>query len=498
MLAEMEDIKSIMTACAEDSAVWCKTLFPQIFRRPFSPKHIEALKALDNPYLQKVLWLCHRGFGKSSLMQVGYMSKALCLGLHNSIVPCSATASLAIEKSELLKAELCGNTTLMQLFGQQKSDRWSREEWYTNSGVRVIPRGAGQQVRGLLPRPDFLAPDDLENSENVQSEEQRDKLKSWLFGDFFGCVDLSAAYRICAVGTPLHEDALLMNLAEDPSWYVVSAPLFNEDMESLWPEYRTTEQIRQMAAEWRAQGKIDQFWQEYGLKIISSEDATFKSAFFKGYDEAALQLNVNPNVERMLIVDPAKTVTPHSDDSAIVGLAFNPASNIVYVRDVIAGKLYPEQVFDHIFAMAKRLNTTTVGIEVTSLNEWIVWPFKNEILRRGANIELIELKAKGSKEDRVKALIPLYRQGLVYHNKNVTNKLEQQLLSFPRSAKWDVMDALAYVVSLLNAGDRYMTQVAMDEPEKPIELYGFDPQIEKEFEGLDYEDPMDEGEWMVV
>ena len=33
--------------------------------------------------------------------------------------------------------------------------------------------------------------------------------------------------------------------------------------------------------------------------------------------------------------------------------------------------------------------------------------------------------------------------------------MEQQLLSFPRSKKDDVMDALAYVVEMLELGERY-------------------------------------------
>jgi hypothetical protein len=77
------------------------------------------------------------------------------------------------------------------------------------------------------------------------------------------------------------------------------------------------------------------------------------------------------------------------------------------------------------------------------------------MLRRGKFYDLIELKARGSKEDRIAALIPFYRMGFIFHNKTCCAPLEAQLLSYPRSKKWDIMDALAYVVEMLELGERY-------------------------------------------
>lgn len=486
----------LLESLHSSTAVWAKTLFPDIFNRPFSEGHLKACAALDNPYLKKVLLICHRGFGKSSLLQTAFGSKEICFKNAKCIAPCSATATLAEEKSETLKRELIANPWIQKLFGPMKSDRWSREEWWSNNGVRVLPRGVGQQIRGPLPRPDRLGFDDIETTEGTASEDQRAKLKEWLFGDAFGSVDLATDYRYIFVGTPLHEDSLLLNLASDPTWHVVMCPLFDDDMNTLWPEYMSSDAIKKMADEYRSQGKIDTFYREYGLKIISAEDASFQSRYFKYYDEALSQLNKRDDIEHIIIVDPAKSVTPQADDSAIVGLAFSPVTNQIFVRDVIAGKMYPNEVYDHIFSMAKRLNVRTIGIEVTSLNEWIVWPMKNEIIRRGFAGELVELKAKAKKEERIAALIPLYRQGLIYHNKNVTHKLEQQLLSFPRSAKWDVMDALAYVVSMLDKGERFMG-IKQDKPESLAPIV-FDSKIEDEYKELDYDESMETEEWMLV
>ena len=150
--------------------------------------------------------------------------------------------------------------------------------------------------------------------------------------------------------------------------------------------------------------------------------------------------------------------------------------------------LHPDEIYDELFAMAVRLNVRVIGIEVTSLHEFITYPLKNEMVRRGLNFEIVELHARGGggtekgKANRIKALIPFYRQGLVFHNKNISASLEAQLLSFPRSKKWDIMDAFAYTVELLEKGLRYFYPHEEDEYD-----------IEKEYEMLedeDYEPPI--------
>ena len=113
------------------------------------------------------------------------------------------------------------------------------------------------------------------------------------------------------------------------------------------------------------------------------------------------------------------------------------------------------------FDMVERLNARVLGVEVTGLEEFIKQPVTNESSMRHCKAELIWLKARGGSNDekgkveRIKGLIPYYRQGFVTHNPSCCGKLEQQLLSFPKSKLWDVMDATAYVVELMELGGRY-------------------------------------------
>ena len=148
--------------------------------------------------------------------------------------------------------------------------------------------------------------------------------------------------------------------------------------------------------------------------------------------------------------------------------------------------MYPEELYTEFFNLILKLNAKVAGVEVTSLNEFIVQPIKNEMHKRGQFFELIELKARQKKENRIAALAPFYRQGYIFHNPNVTSGLESQLMSFPRSKYWDIMDAFAYIIEMLEIGERYFEPPDLDDPEaeyaeleyeKPLNNWQYAPEV---------------------
>jgi predicted phage terminase large subunit-like protein len=182
-------------------------------------------------------------------------------------------------------------------------------------------------------------------------------------------------------------------------------------------------------------------------------------------------------------MDPAKTVKIHSAETAIIGIGIDINSARLYIRDAISEKMYPDEIYDTLFTMGINLNAKVLGIEETSLNEFIRQPIKNEMFKRGKFFELVWLKARGGmkKEHRVKELVPYYRQGYIYHNASchTIKKLEQQLLMFPRSALWDLMDSLAYIIEMLELGERYFSPTDSQED------------LEAEFAELEYDKPLE-------
>jgi len=485
-LLTKEEKMELVRRCWNNTEKFGSIVFPDRFYRPFSPAHKEVFKAIDDDSIRKLLILAHRNFGKTSIIQLATQAKAITTRKKRFLVPVSNTASYAVMQSENLKRELVHNPRISSLFGPMKSDSFSKESWVSATGSMVMPRGRGQQVRGITYgnyRPDFLLCDDFEDSESVMNEDLRKKYKEWFYADLLGCVDRGLDnYRCIVIGTMLHEDSLLANLMEDPSWTVIKAPLCDHNFKSNWPEYMTDAQVVELADEYRDQGQIDVFYREYMCEVIATDEAAIQKDMFKYYDEEYEAMHHWKDLDTVVLIDPAKTVNPKADDSAIVGASFSAGKQHIYVRDIMAGKMFPNEIYDHALAMCSRLGCKTIGVEVTSLNEFVTYPLKNEISRRGSGVEVVELRARDKKEHRVRALIPFYRKGLVYHNKMVTRDLEAQLLSFPRSKRWDIMDALAYVVPMLDSGERYMvdSNAGMYPGEDEWKDLGYDPHIADE------------------
>lgn len=463
-LIKTPEMKQIMAACYNSTKTAAKVLFPERFYNPFSSLHDEIFKLIDDDTKQRVVIAAPRGFGKTTINTITHPAKRILFQEKKFIVPVSATATNAVMQGENLKRELLTNTQISKLFGPMKSDVFSKDCWITASGTMVMPRGAGQQVRGILygnKRPDLIIVDDLEDAEGVMNPESRQKLKDWFFADLCNCVDRSSKdWRIIVIGTILHEDSLLVNLLEDPEWASVRLEICNDDLESNWPDFMSNEEVRKLYEGFKRRNQLDVFYREYRNIAISTENASFKQEMFKYYEEADLNEN---HITNVVIVDPAKTVQLHSADSAVVVWGVDRTSKKLFFRDCIAGAMYPDELYQNMFDLVARYKARILAVEVTSLNEFIVQPIKNEMRSRSVFPLLVQLNARGKKEERIAWLAPYYRQGYIYHNKTACGKLEQQLLTFPRSKKFDVMDAAAYIVEVMEKEGMYFDP--MDLPE---------------------------------
>jgi predicted phage terminase large subunit-like protein len=267
----------------------------------------------------------------------------------------------------------------------------------------------------------------------------------------------------------------------------------DEDIKKEWQEHVNA-------------GQTDVFFRELRNLPISTKDSAFQHSFFKYYNlpperpcrpevdliKTDSELQCDRNIETVIIVDPAKTAKMSSADSAIVGIGIDLTSARIFVRDAISKKLHPDELYDVTFDMGIRLGAKVIGVETTGLEEFVKQPFKNEMFRRGKFFELVWLKARGGSNNesgkvlRIKELVPFYRLGYIYHNASCPDvkRLEQQLLMFPRSKLWDLMDAVAYIIEMLELGERYFSP--NDNPDD----------AEAQFKEIEYDKPIED--WRVA
>lgn len=498
-----QELMDTLALCSQSTKMTAKTIFPERFTASFSKNiHDPILKMVDSP-AKKTAIAAPRGFGKTSITGLAKAGRGILFREYKFILYVSKSFDSAIIQTENLKMELATNIAIKSLFGPIKAknaagmdESFSKKAWVAMDTL-VYPRGSGQQVRGLLyknARPDLIIIDDLEDPETIDNDELRKKRKEWFYADLLKCVSrLDKNYKIIYIDTLKHEDSLLQELLDASDWESIRLEAFDDDYNPSAPEFMSKDEILNEKKAHEEKGQLDVLFREYRNLPISTEDASFKREYFKYYNEPELDKG---KIETVILVDPAKTVKMQSADSAIVAAGLDYASSSIYFRDCVAGKMYPDELYNEMFDMKMRLNVHTIGIEITGLEEFIKQPIKNEIIKRGpmAAFEPIWLKARGGpaesgkgKVKRIAALVPFYRQGYVFHNPTCCNILESQLMMFPRSKRWDVMDAFAYIIEMMELGERYFNP--------PIE----DPEdVEEEFKELenDYEPTLES--WRLI
>lgn len=505
-VTEEVDLEELFQKCYLDDRIFAKVFFPDRFTRPFDPIHDEMFEVLTSDSNKRAI-AAPRGIGKTSIASfLRPVKKALYCDV-NYIVIISATASSAMEQTENMKQLLMRNEMVERMFGNVKTRQWSKERWVLEipgdppHQVCVMPRGAGQQIRGKLflnSRPDYICGDDIEDPDDVKNPRLRKELAEWWYSDVWGSVDRAADnYEINLVGTVLHEDSLLIKLLRSERWKSKRLELFDDNYVSNAPNWKTDEECRQLVEEYKEDGQLDEAMREYRNLPVPPGEKEFHEEDFKYYNDKLSEgeLNADPTIDTFIIIDPKKSSSEGGSEAAIVGVSVDTKANEIYYRRIKNGFFGPQETIDKAIVMAQELNAQIIAIEDTGLKEFATFPIKNELSRRGLPYQVLELSARGGnspdrKEERVAQITSFYHNGLVYHNRNDCEALEQQLLQFPRPHKWDVMDAAAYVPQVLEKGEQFMVPTGADGFTESRE------EVEAEFEDLEksnyYHEPMND------
>lgn len=493
---DKEALKELLIEPMISTKAMATMFFPHHVYRPFCGLHKEIFDILDDDTIRAAALACPRGFGKTTIASLIFPLRKVLFQECKYVLLISSTFKKAVSDLKTLAAELDSNEMIRKVFGDMKGTQWAEGsgELELSTGIKIEAKGAGNQIRGLKYRqyrPDLIIIDDLEDPEEVRNEDRRKILKEWFFADLMNSIDLKRT-RVVIVGTVLHEDSLISNLLEEKkelaasnlalgeqgnreleikeSFHVVRLEAFDDNLNSNWPEYISNEEIRAKFKLYEMRGMLDVLYREYRNLPMSPIGALFEKKNMKLYRENDKDIRF-ANMETVVIYDPAKTINPTADPTAIVGVSFDTRNNKIYFRDCINKRIHPDEAYREALDMADRLGTANVGYEVTSLNEFITFPFTNYAKTRRRFYNLVELKARGKKEDRIRALSPFYKMGAMYHNEdiNIRGALESQLLSFPTSKHDDVMDALAYILEMYDLGERFFSGGYSDSDKETIE-----------------------------
>lgn len=511
-------LKDVMALCVADIKQTCGVIFPEIFYAEFSGLH-QQIFDLINAGHKKIAIAAPRGIGKTSIARAVAM-RAILFRLTHFIVYVSNSATSAEMQTENMKRDLLTNKMVRQFFGNIKEniqdeyyatdESFSKKSWTAFGDIFVLPRGAGQQVRGLNWanfRPGLIIIDDLEDKNEIRSKENRDKIKEWFHSDLTKTEDRYGDGCIFIyIDTIKHEDSLLVDLIESGEWASIQLSICDDDYNTLDPNYMSTEEIKAEVAEHRKNGTLDTFYMERRNIPVATEDAIFKNEQFRHFEDKKDILITLPKelkngvvipseeiktskLIHVTIVDPAKTVKITSAETSVQTVGVDTSSRKIFNRYICSERMKPEQIYNEMFRQIIEYNSFILGYEVTGLNEFIIQPIESECRVRGIHPHLVPLSAKKGdnergKVERIKTLAPLYNLGYIYHNVANCGGLEGQLLSFPRSKLWDIMDGFAYITYIMDKNAIYF------DPTDNL----FDDIEDEDFSELELEDlpPMNE------
>lgn len=446
---ELEIINEIRETSFEDIHYFAEEFLPHIVTKDIPPFHDEIYRCLPNN--KRILIAAPRGFGKSKLSSVIYPIWLACIGdLAKDLLIISASETLAKELLRQIKTELSTNTKLHYYFGEFRTEKWSETHIITKTGVAMMVRGAGSQIRGF--RPDCVILDDIETDETVESEELRRKLKSWLMK---ACIPtIVPSGQLVMVGSMISRLCLLNDLYNTNNDWVklrYQAYIDGEEIEGkelwpeLWPHAKLVERKQEIGS-WA-------FSAEYMNNPISNTQSPIKEEMIRNW-------SIMPeNLSLVIALDPAYSEDEKSDYKVAVLVGIDQQDRrylIRYIRTRDSIGDYMDAVLNMWSSYKQYITGVGIpnsGTEKSFYDSFIkfaearnlyppVTPLKNSFLTAAG-------QSVRKKTDRIiAALQPIFERGKYYiHETHL--EARDELLTIGQSIHDDLTDAMAYAEQIL-------------------------------------------------
>src|SRR3990167_1485487 len=193
-----------------------------------------------------------RGSAKSTNFTLAYGLSVALWREQSYIIVLGSSEEMAAESVGEFSFELHENDDIIREFNIKRFITDTKTdlivECQDGYQFRILGRGPGQKIRGRKwrgKRPGLLLFDDVEDDEQVETKEQRQKFLHWFFRAAKQCVRLDGKCR--GHGTILNEDSMLANLMKNPEWLTKvyrAHKSFDDFSELLWPDRLSEEVLR--------------------------------------------------------------------------------------------------------------------------------------------------------------------------------------------------------------------------------------------------------------
>lgn len=391
-----------------------------------------------------------------------------------------------------IKVELEENAEIREDFGSLEGGIWKSSIILLANGVKIEALGSGKKIRGRRHRqwrPDLIICDDLENDENINTLDQRKKMKDWFNKAVSACGDTYT--DIVYIGTLLHYDSLLTYVASRAyyksykyraviewaahtelwdAWeklYTNLTDLSHEETALAFFRANEEEMLEGAKVLWlekwsyyalmceRVNIGTAAFNSEYQNDPIDPENCTFREEWFDFWDDEG---KVQPDFSdpRFLFIganDPSLGKNRKSDTSAIIALAKDTQTGFIYVLLADIARRQPDQIITDALETSRRLKREykrpfcQFGVETVQFQYYFAEIMRQKSAEAGEYLPITEIASVQNKDARIQSLQPFVKNGYLKFSRRHKTLLEQ-MMQYPMGKNDDGPDALQMAVKL--------------------------------------------------
>jgi hypothetical protein len=394
---------------------------------------------------------------------------------------CSDIGSTAEKFTKDIKNTFLENKYLEKAFGTLLNDRDKRYicnstqlELTNKSFIEAISSASpmrGRKYNNI--RPDLIILDDYQSTDDVRTEEAREK-KWFRYSTDVKYASQKALYRdgkvikrgttFLGLGTLQHKECFYSRLIKQPTWkFKNDKGVLIEDIDTyfnngLWLEFKNilfnfkTETHLEDAKEfyWSHQDEMQfpmlwaEFWDCLDMAMSYFENpSSFKQEvqgdvesigerFFKTIrTQSVSEIEEHKFVKTMLCADPASSISMKADYSAIC-IGSIASNDLTYIRKGILVRLNFDDFCSKIVTMLKQYTDVThvsleknlyMGADASKINELIL----KEPELRHRHIEFINKMQKVNKDEKISTIIAGVNTGQIIFNENDVDAINQML-----------------------------------------------------------------------
>jgi len=418
----------------------CRAFMEDVLGLTVKDFHNEWIELFENNRF--VCLLAPRGHGKSTIVE-GYIIWRILIDPSIRILITTVNQNKAEEMMSFISHHLEFNEKIIEMFGEQKSNLWSRSKLRVKSrGGGIIHKEPTLQVLGVTSSQvsshyDIILLDDVCDRKNVQTPGRRRQLMDWYNTELLEMLEPGG--KILNIATRWHSDDLHSYLSEKEDFVSkrYQAIVDNEKQIALWPERFDYDDLVKLRDEHI--GKVA-FQMQYQNEITQTEDSPIKVEWVENAVGRWDERNFPTDTERFIGVDLASKSSDGDYFCATV-VAKTQAGNF-FVVESIRDRISMSRQLQIIQSLNEKWSPIRIGIESNATQRIITDEWTDT-----TNLPIKPLKSSwiNDKWSRAQRLSVLLETNRITINPGL-DFLTDELISFPRGVHDDAMDSVSFAI----------------------------------------------------